>query len=82
MTSPVEFKVKSQTMTFMMPSRYKLNSLPDPQDESISLSRQPGRLMAALRFNGTIDEELWQQKERQLLQELASSRYTHCQWTS
>lgn len=75
MTSPVEFQVDSQTMTFMIPSKYKLQDLPDPSDEGIVLKQQPGRLMAALRFTGYIDESLWQNKKALLLEAVQASSY-------
>ncbi len=77
MTSPVEFQMEEEgsTMLFMIPSGYKLDELPQPDDASIVFEEQPQRLLAALRFPGQIDEDMWRKKSEVLLEELAKSDY-------
>jgi hypothetical protein len=40
------------TVTFMMPSSYSMETLPEPSDESVRLRAIPARRMAAVRYSG------------------------------
>ena len=40
-------------ITFMMPSEYSLETLPEPLDKRVFLEVMPGRHMAAVRYSGT-----------------------------
>jgi hypothetical protein len=59
MTAPVsqEKKDNQWRITFLMPAEYTLETLPEPLDERVKLRKEPGRLMAAVRYSGT-----WSQK--------------------
>ena len=59
MTAPVN-QQKSQdqwAVSFVMPSKYTMQTLPEPLDPAITLREIPGRRMAAVRYSGT-----WSQK--------------------
>jgi hypothetical protein len=54
MTAPVnQEKVSGKwRITFVMPSQYTLETLPEPEDSRVLLSKVPGQLMAALSYSG------------------------------
>lgn len=54
MTSPVSQQKTSNTwaVTFMMPSSYTLETLPEPRDSRVRLRRVPAQRMAAVRYRG------------------------------
>lgn len=57
MTSPVFTEENEYVMTFVMPSRYELETLPKPKDERIIIKEVPSKMMAAVRFNGRRTQE-------------------------
>ncbi len=59
MTAPVgqEKKDDRWRITFMMPTEYSMETLPEPTDSRVNLVQDPGRLMAAVRYSGTWSEE-------------------------
>ncbi len=59
MTAPVtqEESQDKWRITFLMPSKYTLETLPKPLDRRINLVEEPGYLMAVIRYSGT-----WRQK--------------------
>ena len=54
MTSPVimENSNSSWTMSFTMPSRYTMETLPRPKNKKIKISEVPETLMATIRYSG------------------------------
>ena len=68
MTAPVtqEKQDKSWRITFLMPSKYSRETLPEPIDERIRLVEEPGRLMAAVRYSGTWSSRLYEENRTQL----------------
>jgi hypothetical protein len=54
MTAPVQETLTSGSplMTFTLPSEYKLEDLPAPNDDGVSLVQVPARTVAAVRFSG------------------------------
>lgn len=54
MTSPVYTggQEKKWTMTFVMPPRYSMATLPKPTNKAITISEVAPRVMATVRFNG------------------------------
>lgn len=64
MTAPVNQEAQDGKwrITFTMPAKYSLDSLPEPLDEQISLKQEPGRLMAAIRYSGGWSQELFEEK--------------------
>ena len=61
--------VSPQTMSFVMPSEYTLETLPTPQDKRISFVEVPERTVAALTFSW------WRIEERVLNKEDLLKRY-------
>jgi hypothetical protein len=69
MTAPVgQEKVADKwRITFLMPSKYTLATLPEPLDERVALRQETGRLMAAVRYSGSWSREKYRQN-RDLLE--------------
>jgi hypothetical protein len=61
MTAPVIMSPSGE-MTFMMPSKYKLEDLPTPNDPRVKLEEVPAKIWAVLRFTGLWGEERKAQK--------------------
>ncbi len=65
MTAPVTMvpaEDRSWTMTFSMPSKYSLESLPTPEDSRVVLEKVAPRFVAAITFTGFWGEEKNAQK--------------------
>lgn len=60
-------------ITFLMPSQYTLETLPEPLDARVKLTQVPGKLMAALSYSGTWSRGRYEDKEKRL-QELIRQR--------
>ncbi|MEJ2473042.1 MAG: heme-binding protein [Desulfobacterales bacterium] len=69
MTAPVgqEKSGDRWRITFVMPSKYALDTLPEPIDSRIELKREPGRLMAAVRYSGTWSRKGYEENKERLL---------------
>ena len=59
MTAPVgqQRAQEGWAVSFMMPSSYTLETLPEPEDPAISLRQVPARQMAAVRYSGFWSEK-------------------------
>jgi hypothetical protein len=68
MTAPVaQEKVGDRyRVTFVMPSGYTLESLPQPTDTRIRLRAEPGRKVAAIRYSGFWSRSRYDDHERSL----------------
>ena len=55
MTAPVNQQKSGNSwrITFVMPGKYTLDSLPEPTDSRVTIKEKPARLMAAIRYSGT-----------------------------
>jgi effector-binding domain-containing protein len=53
-------------ITFVMPSEYTMETLPEPLDERVKLERVPDHLMAALRYSGTWNRRRYEEKKGRL----------------
>ena len=63
MTSPVvsESAGDAYTVSFIMPSKYTMDTLPTPSDPRVTLKEVPSRTLAALRWRGpSVKEEVMQ----------------------
>ena len=63
MTSPVvsESAGEAYTVSFIMPSKYTMDTLPTPVDPRVTLKEVPSRTLAALRWRGpSVKEEVMQ----------------------
>jgi hypothetical protein len=68
MTAPVnqERVGEKWRITFLMPSRYSMENLPEPLDPGIKLREIPPRLMAAFKYSGTWGRERYEEREKRL----------------
>ncbi len=59
MTSPLSQGQSSNawTMSFVLPLKYNLTTAPTPKDNRILLHKNPGRMIASLRYSGANDQE-------------------------
>jgi SOUL heme-binding protein len=53
-------------ITFLMPSQYTLETLPEPSDPRVQLTKVPGLLMAALSYSGIWSRGRYEEKEKWL----------------
>ncbi|MEM9254810.1 MAG: heme-binding protein [Pseudomonadota bacterium] len=74
MTAPVsETLVDSEpTMAFTMPSAYRMDDLPAPDDDSVSLHAVPERTIAVIRFSGWATDAKVERYRINLLNTLAA----------
>lgn len=65
MTAPVNQELAGEKwrITFLMPSEYTLENLPQPLDKRIKLKQEPGSLMAAIRYSGTWSQKRYENKK-------------------
>ena len=77
MTSPVlvEKKGKKRVMSFILPKKYDLNSLPKPLDNNIKIKSRAGALMAAIRFSGLFSEDKFQDNSVKLQEWIKDNGY-------
>jgi hypothetical protein len=68
MTAPVNQEKVGEKwrITFLLPSRYSMETLPEPLDPRIKLVEIPPRLMAAFKYSGTWSRERYEKREKQL----------------
>ena len=58
MTSPVAMTLEdSMTMLFMVPKKFKKETLPQPNQAEIVFKNEPAKTVAAITFNGWADDE-------------------------
>jgi len=72
MTAPVnqEGAGGKRRFTFLMPVEYSLETLPEPLDSRVELREVPERLMAALKYSGSWSKSRYEEKKKQLMQEI------------
>lgn len=70
MTAPVSQRAEGQSyvISFVLPSKYSLDSAPEPTDSRVRLSRVPPSLVAAIRYRGRWTEETYQERLAELKQ--------------
>jgi hypothetical protein len=68
MTAPVTQKSSGDdwVITFVMPSQYTMDTLPEPLDPDVRLRERPGQLMAAVTYSGTWRKSSYEKKRKQL----------------
>jgi hypothetical protein len=83
MTAPVSQRPASAAdagnryvVSFVMPARYTLDTLPEPEDPRVTLRREPERLMAARRYSGRWTESNYRKQERALLDAIREAGLT------
>jgi effector-binding domain-containing protein len=69
MTAPVgqEKSGDRWRITFVMPAKYTLDTLPEPLDSRIKITQEPARLMAAVRYSGTWSRKGYEENRERLL---------------
>ncbi len=72
MTAPVNQEMIGENwrITFLMPSDYTLETLPQPLDKRIKLKQEAGSLMAAIRYSGTWSQKRYEEKKALLQLEM------------
>jgi hypothetical protein len=70
MTAPVGQERVGGTwrITFVMPSAYTMETLPEPLDSRVILREIPEQLMAAMRYSGTWGRERYEERKARLLE--------------
>jgi hypothetical protein len=78
MTAPVNQRSRDGDwlVTFMMPSRYSMETLPQPLDPRVSLQQVPGRLMAVRRYSGRWTQARYQRQQHRLETALTAAGLT------
>lgn len=68
MTAPVHVSTtdSTSTMSFVMPSQYTMDDLPDPESERIQLHKTGMSIAASLRFGGYASDKVIQKKTEEL----------------
>lgn len=74
MTTPVAQTAAGDgyLVSFMVPSRYTLETVPLPTDPRIRIREVPAQVVAVLRYRGTWSERRYREHEQQLLAALAA----------
>ena len=68
MTAPVSMHRQGELyrITFMMPSKYTLETLPEPVNPEVHLREIPGGLVAAIRYRGTWSQQRYEAHRTEL----------------
>ena len=75
MTAPVNQQQSEgkYIVSFLMPSRYTIETLPEPLDSSVRLKQIPPRKIAAIRYSGSWSRKRYEQKKN-LLEEFIRNK--------
>ncbi|MHC4371405.1 MAG: SOUL family heme-binding protein, partial [Planctomycetota bacterium] len=70
MTAPVnqEKSDGEYSVTFLMPSKYTMETLPEPLDPRVRLREIPARKIAAIRYSGSWSKKKYESKRALLLE--------------
>jgi hypothetical protein len=68
MTAPVnqQREAGKWRVTFIMPSKYTLETLPEPLDDRVKLKKVEGKLVAALKYSGIWSKKRYERKKERL----------------
>jgi hypothetical protein len=72
MTAPI--LSEKESIAFVMPKKYSLNTLPKPIDERIKIIEMPKRTIAVLRFSGRWSTSLFNKKSTHLMDRLSKEK--------
>ena len=74
MTAPVNQQKSGGkwSVSFLMPSKYTMETIPEPLDSNVTLREIPPRKMAAVRYSGTWSRKRYEQKKSNLEQFIAN----------
>jgi hypothetical protein len=75
MTAPVnQYQSEGRfIVSFVMPSKYTLESLPEPQDSNVALREVPSCTLAAVRYSGTWSKKRYD-AQKELLEEFIRNK--------
>jgi hypothetical protein len=78
MTAPVNTEEEADrgayNISFVMPSKYTLDTLPEPNNKRVKLREVPAHKVAARRFSWTTSESAFKKNEAELLKALSRDR--------
>lgn len=72
MTAPV--LSDSDSLAFVMPAEYRLDTTPEPLDDRVKILEMPERNLAVLRFSGRWTSSLFEKKTKELLEEIKKAK--------
>ncbi len=68
MTSPVAMSLEdSMTMMFMVPKKYKKETLPQPNQSQIQFTEEPAKVIAAITFGGWANDKNIEEHKQKLI---------------
>ena len=69
MTAPVNMQNLSGTyrITFLMPSKYTMETIPQPLDENVKIKKEEGKTIAAYKYSGGWSEKKYEKIKKKLL---------------
>jgi hypothetical protein len=68
MTSPVAMSLEdSMTMMFMVPKKYKKETLPQPNQSQIQFTEEPAKVVAAISFGGWANDQNIEEHKQKLI---------------
>jgi hypothetical protein len=79
MTTPVTQSLSEAgewRIAFVMPAEWTLETLPIPEDDSVTLREQPARRLAVIRFRGGPDDDRFRAREDELRSYLDENGHT------
>ena len=78
MTSPVAMSLEdSMTMSFMVPKKFDMETLPQPDQSQILFKKEPAKTIAAISFNGWANDTKIEQYKQKLIKALDQEGLTH-----
>jgi hypothetical protein len=78
MTSPVSMSLEdSMTMMFMVPKKFKKETLPQPNQSQIKFREEPAKTVAAISFGGWADDEKIEEYKQKLKSALDAEGITY-----
>ena len=78
MTSPVAMSLEdTMTMSFIVPKKFKKETLPQPNQSQIKFREEPAKTVAAIAFNGWADDEKIERYKQKLIATLDQEGIAH-----
>ena len=78
MTSPVVIKIHNNyEMAFIMPDKYSIENLPQPDNEEINIYTEPETLKACIKYSGYTNNSIENRKINELKEILLKHNYNH-----
>lgn len=76
MTAPVTMQDLSGTyrISFLMPSKYTMETIPQPLDENVKIKKEEGRIIAAYKYSGGWGKERYDKMKQKLLSIISSRK--------